>query len=216
MPDIYAYGLRNPWRFTFLPNGQAMTENTGSSYWEDLDTIQPGGNYGWPYFEGNCWQLRLPQPGLRLRPLPGRRRRVGDRRLLGLDVPEAYDNVVFFGDYNRRDIEAVTFDPTYQTEPSDTVFDTNAGTIADLVEGPDGNLYFVSIFEGTFSEISAPGPFPPTAYASAAPSAGTGPLTVAVLLRRIGRSVRQAAHLFLGLRRRYDIDQRQSLAHLPD
>ena len=86
--------------------------------------------------------------------------------------------MVFFGDYNRRDIEALTFDPTYQTEVSDTVFDTNAGTIADLVEGPDGNLYFVSIFEGTFNEISAPGPFPPTAKASATPSAGQAPLTV--------------------------------------
>ena len=49
-----AYGLRNPWRFTFLPTGQAMTEDTGSSYWEDLDTIQAGGNYGWPFKEGNC------------------------------------------------------------------------------------------------------------------------------------------------------------------
>ena len=61
------------------------------------------------------------------------------------------------------DIEAVTFDPTYTAELSDTVFDTNAGTIADLVEGPDGNLYFVSIFEGTVSEITAPGPFTPAA-----------------------------------------------------
>ena len=43
VPAIYAYGLRNPFRFTFLPTGQAMAENTGSSYWEDLDTIQPGG-----------------------------------------------------------------------------------------------------------------------------------------------------------------------------
>ena len=85
---------------------------------------------------------------------------------------------VFFGDYNRQDIEAVQFDPTFTTEISDTVFDTTAGTIADMQEGPDGNLYFVSIFEGTFSEITAPGPFPPTANVSASPNAGTGPLTV--------------------------------------
>ena len=42
VPYIYAYGLRNPWRFTFLPNGQTMTEDTGSSYWEDLNVVQPG------------------------------------------------------------------------------------------------------------------------------------------------------------------------------
>ena len=74
-------------------------------------------------------------------------------------------------------IDAVTFDPTYQTEVSDTVFDSTAGTIADLQEGPDGNLYFVSIFEGTFSKVSAVGPFPPTAAAAATPNAGAAPLS---------------------------------------
>ena len=62
VPAIYAYGLRNPFRFTFLPTGQAMAENTGSSYWEDLDTIQPGGNYGWDYFEGNCFSCGYLNP----------------------------------------------------------------------------------------------------------------------------------------------------------
>ena len=49
--------------------------------------------------------------------------------------PERYDNTILSGDYNRQDIEAVTFDPTYQTETSDNVFDTNAGAIADLTRG---------------------------------------------------------------------------------
>src|SRR2546423_550920 len=42
---IYAWGLRNPWRTTFLPNGKMMVGNTGGSGWEMLDTIEPGGNY---------------------------------------------------------------------------------------------------------------------------------------------------------------------------
>ena len=85
--------------------------------------------------------------------------------------------MVFVGDYNRQDIDAVTFDPTYKTEVSDTVFDSSAGTIADLREGPDGSLYFVSIFEGTLSKISAVGPFPPRAAATATPNAGMAPFT---------------------------------------
>ena len=178
VPYIYAYGLRNPWRFTFLPNGNAMTEDTGSSYWEDLDTLQPGTNFGWPIKEGNCGSCGYANPAYSYGHYPTDSAASAVAAYSGSTFPKAYDNVVFFGDYVRQDIEAVTFDPTYQTVVSDTVFDSNAGTIADLEEGPDGNLYLASVFGGSVSEISAPGPFPPTAVATATPSAGAAPLTV--------------------------------------
>jgi glucose/arabinose dehydrogenase len=178
VPYIYAYGLRNPWRFTFAPTGQAVTEDTGSSFWEDLNTIEPGGNYGWPIKEGNCGSCGYLNPAYAYGHYPTDSAASAIAAYSGSAFPSSYGHVVFFGDYVRRDIEAVSFDPTYKTATSDTVFDTNAGTIADLVEGPDGNLYFASIFEGKVSEISAPGPFPPSASASATPNAGTTPVTV--------------------------------------
>jgi uncharacterized repeat protein (TIGR01451 family) len=184
VPAIYAYGLRNPFRFTFLPNGQAMTEDTGSSYWEEMNTIQPGGNYGWPFFEGNCFSCGYINPAYAYGHYPVDGATSAMAAYSGATFPKQYDHTVFFGDYNRRTIEAVSFDPSYQTETSQSVFDTQAGTIADLQEGPDGNLYFVSIFEGTFSEITAPGPFPPTAKSSATPAAqvvvGQSPPTASI------------------------------------
>lgn len=177
-PAIYAYGLRNPFRFGFLPDGRAITEDTGSSYWEELNVIQRGGNYGWHFYEGNCFSCGYINPVYAYGHLPTDGAVSAIAPYAGSVFPKAYGNVVFFGDYNRRDIEAVTFDPTYGTEINDTVFDPAAGTIADLQEGPDGNLYYVSIFEGTFTKISAPGPFAPTAAAAATPSAGLAPLTV--------------------------------------
>jgi glucose/arabinose dehydrogenase/regulation of enolase protein 1 (concanavalin A-like superfamily) len=178
VPAIYAYGLRNPFRFTFLPNGKAMTIDTGSSYWEELNTIQPGGNFGWDFYEGNCGSCGYINPAYAYGHLPtdGASSAIADYS--GSVFPKQYNQVVFFGDYNRQDIEAVTFDPTYSTEISETVFDNSAGTIADLQEGPDGNLYYVSIFEGTFSKISAVGPFSPVAAASASPNAGLPSLAV--------------------------------------
>jgi uncharacterized repeat protein (TIGR01451 family) len=175
---IYSYGLRNPWRFSFLPGGQAMVANTGSSFWEDLVTTSAGGNYGWPWFEGNCFSCGTINPAYAYGHYPVDSAVSAIAAYSGTTFPNAYDGVVFFGDYNRRTIDAVTFAPGYRTPVSDTVFDTNAGTIADLVEGPDGNLYFLSVFEGTLNEITAPGPFPPTAKVSATPSAGPAPLTV--------------------------------------
>jgi glucose/arabinose dehydrogenase len=178
VPAIYAYGLRNPFRFTFLPNGKAMTIDTGSSFWEELNTIQPGGNFGWDFYEGNCGSCGYINPAYAYGHLPtdGASSAIADYS--GSVFPKQYNQVVFFGDYNRQDIEAVTFDPTYSTEISETVFDNSAGTIADLQEGPDGNLYYVSIFEGTFSKISAVGPFSPVAAASASPNAGLSSLAV--------------------------------------
>ncbi len=178
VPYIYAYGLRNPYRFTFLPNGKAMIEDTGSSYWEELDTIQPGGNYGWDFYEGNCGSCGYINPAYAYGHLPTDGAASAIAAYSGSTFPKQYDNVVFFGDYNRQDIEAVQFDPTYTTEISDTVFDNSVGTISDLAEGPDGNLYYVSIFDGTFTKITAPGPFPPVAAASATPNAGLSSLNV--------------------------------------
>jgi len=178
VPSIYAYGLRNPFRFTFLPNGKAMVADTGSSYWEEMNTIQPGGNFGWDFYEGNCGSCGSINPVYAYGHLPTDGAISAISAYSGSVFPKQYNQVVFFGDYNRGDIEAVTFDPTYNTEISDNVFDSSAGTIADLQEGPDGNLYFVSIFEGTFSKISPTGPFPPTAAVSASPNAGMPSLTV--------------------------------------
>ena len=176
--SIYAYGLRNPFRFTFLPNGQAMTEDTGSSYWEELDKIEKGGNYGWDFYEGNCFSCGYINPVYAYGHLPTDGAASALAAYSGNVFPSSYANTVFFGDYNRLDIEAVKFDPTYTTEVSDTVFDSSVGTIADLQEGPDGDLYYVSIYEGQFWKIYPTGPFAPNAAASASPNAGQGPLTV--------------------------------------
>ncbi len=178
VPYIYAFGLRNPFRFDFLPNGKAIEMDTGSSYWEEMNTIQRGGNFGWDIYEGNCGSCGGINPVYAYGHLPVDGAASAIAAYTGTAFPQQYNHVVFFGDYVRGDIEAVTFDTSYRTELSDVVFDNAAGTIADLMVGPDGNLYYVSIFEGTFTKISAKGPFAPTAAAAAIPSAGKGPLTV--------------------------------------
>jgi uncharacterized repeat protein (TIGR01451 family) len=172
VPSIYAYGLRNPFRFTFLTGGGMMVQDTGSSYWEELDNIRAGSNYGWDLAEGNCFSCGYANPVFSYGHLPIDGATSAILGYSGSAFPSSYKNVVFFGDYNRRDIEAVTFDPTYHTAVSDFVFNANAGTISDLIQGPDGNLYFTSIFEGKVQKISATGPFAPTAAASATPSSG--------------------------------------------
>lgn len=63
-PEIWAYGLRNPWRFSFDPEtGDMYIADVGEGKWEEVD-FQPGGgrrgeNYGWNLLEGSH-KFKLP------------------------------------------------------------------------------------------------------------------------------------------------------------
>jgi glucose/arabinose dehydrogenase len=56
-PEIYAYGFRNPWRFSFdPPTGQLFVADVGQDAYEEIDIVTKGANYGWNTMEGtHCY-----------------------------------------------------------------------------------------------------------------------------------------------------------------
>ncbi len=53
LPEIYAYGLRNPWKFSFDQlNGRLFLGDVGQERIEEINIIEKGKNYGWKIMEG--------------------------------------------------------------------------------------------------------------------------------------------------------------------
>ncbi|MEP0845683.1 MAG: PQQ-dependent sugar dehydrogenase [Phycisphaerae bacterium] len=60
-PEIYALGLRNPWRFSFDSQGRLFVADVGQDLFEEVDIVTAGGNYGWRIREGdNCFDVNNP------------------------------------------------------------------------------------------------------------------------------------------------------------
>lgn len=67
LDEIYAYGFRNPFRFSFDMEGskQLFVGDAGQNLWEEVSIVEKGGNYGWNVKEGtHCFNAANPLQSL--------------------------------------------------------------------------------------------------------------------------------------------------------
>jgi glucose/arabinose dehydrogenase len=148
-PEIYAWGFRNPWRWSFdRATGDLWVGDVGQSALEEVDRVVRGGNYGWRCFEGtrstglNCGPVTAANP-----PVAEYGRSVGTTVTggyvyNGTAVPELVGHYVF-GDFGSGRMWAIAADtaPTL-TMTNGAAFASDLN-ISSFAEDNDGELYVV-------------------------------------------------------------------------
>jgi glucose/arabinose dehydrogenase/acetyl esterase/lipase len=150
-PEVWAYGLRNPWRMGFdYKTGELFVGDVGWELWESIHRVEKGGNYGWSAMEG-------PQPikPERVGPTPIRAALIelphtiscsvtGGRVYRGKKFPELQGAYVF-GDWETRRLWAARFEGDRTKEMPEIA--RPSVRIVAFGEDRDGELYFLD-YEG--------------------------------------------------------------------
>lgn len=163
LPEVYAIGFRNPWRFSFdretdelwlADPGEEANGNTGddgmANPYEEIDRVVLGGNYGWPSFQGThcyhtCTMEQGEGPEYEYPHNGGPAAIVGGYVYRGSAMPGLYGKYIF-GDYEQT--EVWIYDPmTQQTESLG--FGANPVSFA---QDSNGELY-VSREGGTIEKL---------------------------------------------------------------
>jgi glucose/arabinose dehydrogenase len=173
----YALGLRNPFRFALDPaTGRMLAGDVGWNSFEEINRILPGGNYGWPCYEGPnrvtahasspvCVALAAkPQsvvPPLVSQPHAGAQASItGGVWYTGDSYPQRYRNAYFYGDYARQMLWTLRLGDqgTLGTAPEAAGFASGVGGMVDIRSGPNGDIHLADILTGRVQRLRyAPG-----------------------------------------------------------
>ncbi|HLX12418.1 MAG TPA: PQQ-dependent sugar dehydrogenase [Bacteroidota bacterium] len=104
--EIFAYGFRNPWRYSFDPVTNALwVGDVGQDLYEEVDTVLIGRNYGWHIMEGfhcynyaTCDSTGLTPPLVEYPHVNGQCAIIGGYVYRGSAIPGLYGKYIF-GDY---------------------------------------------------------------------------------------------------------------------
>jgi glucose/arabinose dehydrogenase len=156
--EIWAYGLRNPWRFSFdSETGLLWAGDVGQSAWEEIDIITKGANYGWNIMEGShcyspstgCDQSGLVLPIYEYDHSEGRCSITGGYVYGGEIV--SLQGYYIYGDYCSGDIWALVYEGDVVTE--NMLLVESGLRITSFGEDLEGNLYILARQGGIYTLV---------------------------------------------------------------
>lgn len=156
-PEIFAYGLRNPWRFSFdRLTGDLWIGDVGQYHVEEIDYLREGkgagANFGWNRMEGSHL-LQGEEPERAIPPVAeylhddGRCAVIGGFVYRGTAI-DGLQGAYVYGDYCDGTVRALVI------RRGVVVKDRSLGAhlygMASFGEGADGEIYVLSVFRGVF------------------------------------------------------------------
>ena len=147
-PEIYALGLRNPWRWSFdRQTGELWLGDVGQNSFEEIDQIERGGNYGWDIREGaHCFGASSCQTAGLIDPVAEYGRSLG---------------FAITGGFVYRGTQTTGLRGSY------LFGDFGSGMIATLAQGNDGSLVVTPLVQPGATPVGAPGPLKMSSFGEA-------------------------------------------------
>ena len=162
-PEVYAFGLRNPFRMSFDPQtGRLWAGDVGQNTIEEIDIIQAGGNYAWPHCEGTlpagCQANATPGPVIDpvFEYTHTGAGGLGNSVTGGAFATQSFGQLggqYFFGDFTASKVFVAVPNAARDDIATPSEFVTGAGGPVDIVFGPDEALYWVAINSGQVRRV---------------------------------------------------------------
>ena len=164
LPEIFAYGLRQPWRFSFDPaNGELWVGDVGQNRFEEIAIVRAGENHGWNVYEGfELFSTRYRKEKNEYTPPVVSFRRKHGVSITGgyvirteTDKPSSFDGVYICADYQSRRIWGIR----HENRKLKTI--REIGTCPDRLvsfgQDRSGNIYAVGYNQGIIYRLDFEG-----------------------------------------------------------
>ncbi|MEH6748192.1 MAG: PQQ-dependent sugar dehydrogenase [Maribacter arcticus] len=152
LDELYAWGIRNTWKFSFDTIGNLWGSDVGQNVYEEINIISKGGNYGWNRFEANSQPSYGSGTALAtnpdIKPIFNYNHNAGDVSITGGYVYRGsltnsiLQNRYIYGDYVSGRVWALNYNSANGSTSNELLFKTNGQFISSFGVDEAGELYF--------------------------------------------------------------------------